>query len=110
MIALGNGRKGDLLVVSRVPWISYNWGPYSMGLNVLLAPGQEEDGWRYTPEGIRACVDFAGREPTLGSVRRVGLQTGGDARQSGARQRRQGRGFPLRKRPGNPARTQNPRR
>jgi aspartate aminotransferase len=62
MIALGNGRKGDLLVVSRVPWISYNWGPYSMGLNVLLAPGQEEDGWRYTPEGIRACVDFAAKD------------------------------------------------
>ena len=62
MIALGHGRKGDLLVVSRVPWISYNWGPYSMGLNVLLAPGQEEDGWRYTPEGIRATVEFAAKD------------------------------------------------
>lgn len=62
MIALGHGRKGDLLVVSRVPWISYNWGPYSMGLNVLRAPGQPEEGWRYTPEAIRACVDFAERD------------------------------------------------
>lgn len=59
MISLGAGRKGDLLVVSRVPWISYNWGPYSVGLNVLRAPGQPEDGWRYTPEGIQACVDLA---------------------------------------------------
>ncbi|MCA9914727.1 MAG: pyridoxal phosphate-dependent aminotransferase [Anaerolineae bacterium] len=59
MISLGNGRKGDLLVVSRVPWISYNWGPYSVGLNVLLAPGLPEEGWRYTPEGIRECMRFA---------------------------------------------------
>lgn len=62
MIALGNGRKGDLLVVSRVPWISYNWGPYSVGLNVLRAPGQPDEGWRYTPEAIRACVEFAERD------------------------------------------------
>lgn len=59
MIALGNGQVGDLLVVSRVPWITYNWGPYSMGLNVLRAPGRPEDGWRYTSESIRACADFA---------------------------------------------------
>ncbi|MDX1995747.1 MAG: pyridoxal phosphate-dependent aminotransferase [bacterium] len=59
MIALGNGQVGDLLVVSRVPWISYNWGPYSMGLNVLRAPGRPEEGWRYTPESIKACAEFA---------------------------------------------------
>ncbi|MGB7338692.1 MAG: pyridoxal phosphate-dependent aminotransferase [Phototrophicaceae bacterium] len=62
MIALGSGRMGDLLVVSRVPWISYNWGPYSIGLNVLLAPGQPEDGWKYTPDSIRECVAFAARD------------------------------------------------
>lgn len=62
MIALGHQRKGDVLVVSRVPWISYNWGPYGVGLNVLLAPGQPDEGWRYTPEGIRACVDYAARD------------------------------------------------
>ncbi len=59
MIALGHGNIGDLLIVSRVPWISYNWGPYAMGLNVLRAPGQAEESWKYTPEGIRACVEFA---------------------------------------------------
>jgi len=62
MIALGTGEVGSVLVVSRVPWISYNWGPYGMGLNVMLAPGRPEDGWRYTPEGIRACAELAQRE------------------------------------------------
>ncbi|MDZ4767023.1 MAG: pyridoxal phosphate-dependent aminotransferase [Chloroflexota bacterium] len=62
MIALGTKEIGSVFVVSRVPWITYNWGPYAMGLNVLLAPGQPEDGWKYTPEGIRACADAAARE------------------------------------------------
>ncbi len=30
MMALGHGRQGDLVMVSRVPWISYNWGPYGL--------------------------------------------------------------------------------
>jgi aspartate/methionine/tyrosine aminotransferase len=59
MIALGSGQIGDLLVVSRVPWITYNWGPYGVGLNVLRAPGLPEEGWRFTPESIRACAAFA---------------------------------------------------
>ncbi len=59
MMALGNRQIGDALVVSRVPWISYNWGPYDLGLNVLRAPGQPEEGWRYTPEGIKACAEYA---------------------------------------------------
>lgn len=59
MIALGHGRVGDLLVVSRVPWISYNWGPYGIGLNVLHAPGRPEDGWRYTVDSIKATAKFA---------------------------------------------------
>jgi aspartate/methionine/tyrosine aminotransferase len=28
----------------------------------MLAPGRAEDGWRYTPEGIRACAEMAARE------------------------------------------------
>src|SRR3990170_3434048 len=39
MLALGHGREGDALVVSRVPWLSYNWGPYGVGANVMWAPG-----------------------------------------------------------------------
>lgn len=59
MIGLGTGRMGDVLLVSRVPWISYNWGPYSLGLNVLRAPGHPDEGWRYTPDGIAECARFA---------------------------------------------------
>lgn len=61
MVAL-NGEVGDVFVVSRVPWISYNWGPYAVGLNVLLAPGHPEEGWRYTPETIKTTAEFAARE------------------------------------------------
>ena len=59
MLSLGHGRQGDAVVVSRVPWISYNWGPYGIGANVLYAPGRPEQGWAYTEEGLQACVDFA---------------------------------------------------
>lgn len=62
LVSVGTGEVGSVMVVSRVPWVSYNWGPYAVGLNVMLAPGHEEDGWRYTPEGIRACVELAKEE------------------------------------------------
>ncbi len=58
---LGMKRRGDFVVVSRVPWISYNWGPYAVGANVLLAPGREADGWALTPEGIAETVHEAER-------------------------------------------------
>ncbi len=58
---LGHRRRGDLVLVSRVPWISYNWGPYAIGANVLLAPGDEADAWRLTDDGIRASVEAASR-------------------------------------------------
>src|SRR3990172_4542210 len=61
MLALGHGRTGDLVVVTRVPWISYNWGPYGIGANVLLAPGSPAEGWAYTEEGLRACAESAAR-------------------------------------------------
>jgi aspartate aminotransferase len=56
---LGHGRHGDFVVVSRVPWISYNWGPYSVGANVMLAPGREDKAWTLTTEAIAACVEAA---------------------------------------------------
>jgi aspartate aminotransferase len=59
MSFLGTGRRGDFVVTSRVPWISYNWGPYEVGANVMLAPGREDDGWQLTPEGVLACVESA---------------------------------------------------
>jgi aspartate aminotransferase len=59
MLALGHGRVGDPVIVSRVPWLSYSWGPYGVGANVMLAPGRPEDGWAYHEDGLQACVDFA---------------------------------------------------
>jgi len=61
MLAFGHGRIGDVVIVSRVPWISYNWGPYGIGANVLYAPGLPEQGWAYTEESLRLCVEFAAR-------------------------------------------------
>ncbi len=61
MLALGHGRLGDPIVVSRVPWISYNWGPYGIGANVMLAPGLAAEGWAYSEDGLQACVDMAAR-------------------------------------------------
>jgi aspartate aminotransferase len=59
MMTLGHGRQGDLIMVSRVPWISYNWGPYGVGANVLWAPGDPAQGWAYSEDAIRESVKFA---------------------------------------------------
>lgn len=59
MMALGHRRQGDLIMVSRVPWISYNWGPYGVGANVLWAPGDPAQGWAYSEEAIVESVKFA---------------------------------------------------
>jgi len=59
MLALGHGRQGDLIMVSRVPWITYNWGPYSVGANVLWTPGDPAQGWAYSEDAIRESVKFA---------------------------------------------------
>ena len=61
MLALGHGRQGDVIAVSRVPWISYNWGPYGIGANVMWSPGEPSEGWAYSVDGIKASVEFAAR-------------------------------------------------
>ena len=61
MLFLGHRRQGDAIIVSRVPWISYNWGPYGIGANVMYAPGFPEQGWAYSEESLRACVEYAAR-------------------------------------------------
>jgi aspartate/methionine/tyrosine aminotransferase len=68
MSSLGTGRIGDVLLVSRVPWISYTWGPYGVGMNVLLAPGDEAQGWEYTEDGLAASVEYCA---THGDGRRI---------------------------------------
>jgi aspartate/methionine/tyrosine aminotransferase len=50
-----------VIIVSRVPWISYTWGPYGIGGNILYAPGDPKDGWAYTEDSLRECVQFAAR-------------------------------------------------
>lgn len=59
MVHMGTGRVGDALIASAVPWISYNWGPYVGGLNVLRASGDPAMGWAYTEEGLAETVAFA---------------------------------------------------
>lgn len=59
MIHCGQKRIGDAIITSTVPWISYNWGPYVAGLNVLRAPGDPTDGWAYTEESLVEAVAFA---------------------------------------------------
>jgi len=59
MLALGHGRQGDVIAVSRVPWISYNWGPYGIGANVMWSPGDPDNGWAYSEDGIKTSVEFA---------------------------------------------------
>ena len=61
MLALGHGRQGDIIAVSRVPWISYNWGPYGIGANVMWSPGDPSEGWAYSEDGIKASVKFAAK-------------------------------------------------
>lgn len=61
MLALGHGRQGDVIAVSRVPWISYNWGPYGIGANVMWMPGEPLEGWAYSVDGIKSSVEFAAR-------------------------------------------------
>jgi aspartate aminotransferase len=61
MLTLGHGRQGDVIAVSRVPWVSYNWGPYGIGANVMLSPGDPDNGWAYSEDGIKASVEFAER-------------------------------------------------
>jgi len=61
MMALGYGRIGDVVAVSRVPWISYNWGPYGIGANVMWSPGNPDEGWAYSEDGIAESVNFAAK-------------------------------------------------
>jgi aspartate/methionine/tyrosine aminotransferase len=59
MTYLGCGRVGDCVITSAVPWVSYNWGPYAVGLNVLHAPGDPDEAWVYTEDGLAEAVKFA---------------------------------------------------
>jgi aspartate/methionine/tyrosine aminotransferase len=51
------GGNGDFIIVSAAPWGSYPEGSYINGLNMLCAPGNPDDGFQITPEGIDQCID-----------------------------------------------------
>lgn len=53
------GCMGASIIVSHVPWTSYNWGPYGIGLNVLRAPGSEDNAWEMTPETITESIKYS---------------------------------------------------
>ncbi|NPA26902.1 MAG: pyridoxal phosphate-dependent aminotransferase [Chloroflexi bacterium] len=57
-IALGHGRIGDVVITSAVPWISYNWGPYGVGANVVRAPGRADEAWAYTQDALARTFAF----------------------------------------------------
>jgi aspartate/methionine/tyrosine aminotransferase len=56
---LGCGRRGDFIVTTSVPWISYNWGPYSVGANVIQAGGSPERGWALQESEISKAIEYA---------------------------------------------------
>ncbi|NPA31374.1 MAG: pyridoxal phosphate-dependent aminotransferase [Chloroflexi bacterium] len=60
-LALGHGRMGDVVVTSAVPWISYNWGPYGVGANVVRAAGHPDQAWAYTRAGLDETFTFVAR-------------------------------------------------
>lgn len=54
-----SGSRGGFVVVSQVPWISYKWGPYSVGSNALYAEGSVKNSWAITEAAISECVLYA---------------------------------------------------
>ncbi|NDJ86970.1 MAG: pyridoxal phosphate-dependent aminotransferase [Chloroflexi bacterium] len=61
MIYCGYERVGDALITSAVPWISYNWGPYAGGLNVLRAAGDPAKAWAYEEAALEETVALASK-------------------------------------------------
>jgi aspartate/methionine/tyrosine aminotransferase len=60
-IALLGGRRGEALLCSGAPWISYGQGCYVNGLNLLRAPYTRGD-FRITPDGIDESIALANHE------------------------------------------------
>lgn len=59
MIQQETGGIGGSIVVSSAPWGSYKHVTYMNGLNVMMAPGNADTGFRITPEGIDHCIALA---------------------------------------------------
>lgn len=61
MQALGYGRQGDALIVTRMPWLCYTWAPYILNMNVIWAPGSADEAWSFSEDSIRESVAYAQR-------------------------------------------------
>ena len=59
MIQQETGGIGGSIVVSAAPWGSYKYVTYMNGLNVIMAPGNADTGFRITTEAIDHCVELA---------------------------------------------------
>lgn len=59
LIVQGVGFGGGSVIVSAAPWGSYMQGTYMNGLNTILAPGNAEQGFRLTKEGIDDSIAHA---------------------------------------------------
>jgi aspartate/methionine/tyrosine aminotransferase len=56
------GRYGDVILVSAAPWGSYPEAPYINGLNVMSAPGDPNNAFKITPEGIDISIEYAAKD------------------------------------------------
>lgn len=52
------GGTGDYILTSAAPWGSYPEGSYINGLNMVCAPGNPDNAFKITPEGIDASIEF----------------------------------------------------
>lgn len=57
-ISQDTGGGGDFILVSAAPWGSYPEGSYINGFNMLCAPGNPDNAFKITPEGIDLSVEF----------------------------------------------------
>ena len=59
LVVQGVGSIGGSVIVSAAPWGSYMQGTYMNGLNTVLAPGDAEQGFCLTKEGIDIAIHYA---------------------------------------------------
>ncbi|MEO0123172.1 MAG: aminotransferase class I/II-fold pyridoxal phosphate-dependent enzyme [candidate division WOR-3 bacterium] len=57
-ISQDTGGNGDFILVSAAPWGSYPEGTYINGFNMVCAPGNPDNAFKITPEGIDLSIEF----------------------------------------------------
>ncbi|MEO0162507.1 MAG: pyridoxal phosphate-dependent aminotransferase [candidate division WOR-3 bacterium] len=55
------GGHGDFILVSAAPWGSYPEGSYLNGFNIVCAPGNPDNAFKITPEGIDLSIEYVQR-------------------------------------------------